>query len=91
MAGAEKRAWSGELQTGVSMRRLVARGLSSAAHFSSSRRRPAVPECAVDLWSGKATVDGTTRDPAPIDFEAMNASGWRFGAAFDRGYCPRPE
>ena len=23
------------------------------------------------------------------DFEAMNAAGWSYGAAFERGWCPR--
>jgi hypothetical protein len=46
-------------------------------------------ECKVDLWNGKAAVDGSRRDLPPMDFETKNASGWRFGAAFDRGYCPQ--
>lgn len=46
-------------------------------------------ECEVDLRAGKATVNGTTTDLPPMDFEAQNASGWTYGAAFDRGYCPR--
>ena len=48
-------------------------------------------ECEVDLRAGKATVNGATTDLPPMDFEAQNASDWRYGAAFDRGFCPRIE
>ena len=46
-------------------------------------------ECEVDLAAGTARVNGTIGDLEPMDFEAQNASGWTFGAAFDRGWCPR--
>lgn len=48
-------------------------------------------ECELDLWNGKATVNGVTRDLPPMDFEAQNASGWTYRAAFDRGFCPSVE
>ena len=46
-------------------------------------------ECEVDARNGRVTEDGTTRSLPPTDFEAMNASAWHFGAAFDRGWCQR--
>ena len=45
--------------------------------------------CEVDLWNGTAVVNGVATVLPPTDFEAKNASLWTFGAAFDRGYCPR--
>ena len=50
---------------------------------------PIAYECELDLQRGKATVNGTTIDLSPVDFETRNASYWTYGAAFDRGYCPR--
>ncbi len=47
-------------------------------------------DCAVDAWNAKVTVDGVTSDLPPMDFTALNASSWSAGAAFDRGWCPRP-
>ncbi len=46
-------------------------------------------ECDVDAWAGEAVENGSRRSLPPGDFEALNASGWRFGAAFDRGWCTR--
>jgi hypothetical protein len=48
-------------------------------------------DCELDLRGGEATVNGVTKDLPPMDFEALNASGWAYGAAFDRGYCPAVE
>jgi hypothetical protein len=45
--------------------------------------------CNAGLWNGTVTVNGVTSDLPPRDFEALNASGWTYGAAFDRGICPR--
>jgi hypothetical protein len=47
--------------------------------------------CNADLWNGTVTVNGVTSDLPPRDFEALNASAWTYGAAFDRGICPRLE
>ncbi len=46
-------------------------------------------ECEVDARNGRITEDGISRALPPTDFEAMNASAWHFGAAFDRGWCQR--
>ena len=46
-------------------------------------------ECEVDVRNGIATVDGQRQALPPMDFEAMNAAGWSYGAAFERGWCPR--
>jgi hypothetical protein len=46
-------------------------------------------DCVVDLWNGKATLNGAERELPPEDFEAMNASDWGWDAAYERGYCPR--
>jgi hypothetical protein len=45
--------------------------------------------CNADLWNGTVTVNGVTSDLPPRDFESLNASDWTYGAAFDRGICPR--
>jgi hypothetical protein len=57
--------------------------------FYNAPNEPVPYECVLDLWNGTATVDGQTRDLPPMGSEALNASGWTFSAAFDRGYCPR--
>jgi hypothetical protein len=46
-------------------------------------------ECDVDAWAGEVVENGTRRSLPPMDFEALNASAWQFGAAFDRGWCSR--
>ncbi len=43
--------------------------------------------CEVDLLAGKATGGDRIRDLPPMDFTALNASGWHHSAAFDRGWC----
>lgn len=43
--------------------------------------------CEIDFRRGKVTENGTIRDLPAMDAEATNASGWRFAAAFDRGWC----
>jgi len=57
--------------------------------YSSFGANPLVFECVVDVWNGTVTVDGTESALPPMDYEAMRAGGWSFGAAFDRGWCPR--
>ena len=52
---------------------------------------PFTRECEVDLWNMTSTEDGTTRQLEPVAFEALNASDWTWGAAFDRGFCTRTE
>jgi hypothetical protein len=38
------------------------------------------------------TIDnGQQRQLEPVGFEALNASDWTFGAAFDRGFCTRSD
>ncbi len=59
--------------------------------FYNPGSAPIPYECEVDLWNGKAMVDGRGRDLPPMASDEMNASDWTFGAAFDRGFCPRIE
>jgi hypothetical protein len=47
--------------------------------------------CDVNFVTGLATANGVRGDLPPTDFEALNASNWAVGAAFERGYCPRME
>lgn len=44
-------------------------------------------ECDIDFLRGVATQDGVERRLSEMAFEDLNASGWTFNAAFDRGYC----
>ncbi len=46
-------------------------------------------QCEIDLRAGVVVEDGQTRELPPMDFEATNAADWRFGAAYDRGWCSR--
>jgi hypothetical protein len=48
-------------------------------------------DCDVDLWKMVTIDNGTERQLEPVGFEALNASDWTFGAAFDRGFCTRTE
>lgn len=52
---------------------------------------PFTTECDVDLWKMVAYQDGRERKLEPVAFEALNASGWTRGTAFDRGFCMRAE
>jgi hypothetical protein len=52
---------------------------------------PGVTECDVDLWYMVVFDDGVERRLEPVGFEALNASDWTWGAAFDRGFCTRGE
>ncbi|MFN4204058.1 MAG: hypothetical protein ACK4GM_13475 [Tabrizicola sp.] len=52
---------------------------------------PETWECEVDLWKMTGTENGTTRQLEPVGFEALNASGWTWDAAFDRGFCTRAD
>jgi hypothetical protein len=37
------------------------------------------------------TEDEATKALEPVGLEALNASDWTWGAAFDRGFCTRAE
>lgn len=52
---------------------------------------PFTKNCEVDLWQMTSTEDGVTRELDSVGFEALNASDWTWGAAFDRGFCSRTE
>lgn len=43
--------------------------------------------CDLDFLAGTATENGISRALPEMAFEDLNASGWTYGAAFDRGYC----
>jgi hypothetical protein len=45
-------------------------------------------DCDADLWNGTVTANGVTSDLPPRDFEALNASGWTYTTARERGICP---
>ena len=46
-------------------------------------------QCEIDFIAGKVVQRGQTRDLPPMPFEALNASNWREGKAFDEGGCQR--
>lgn len=64
-------------------------GYYHLSRFYNPGGEPVTVECDVDAWGGRVTVDGTPSQLPPMDFEALNASLWHFGAGFDRGWCPR--
>jgi hypothetical protein len=66
-------------------------GYYHRSKFYNPGGEPFTTECEVDLWKMTSTEDGTTRDLEPVGFEALNASDWTWGAAFDRGFCSRTE
>lgn len=59
--------------------------------FYNPGGEPFSKDCEVDLWNMTSTEDGSTRQLEPVGFEALNASDWTWGAAFDRGFCTRTE
>lgn len=66
-------------------------GYYHRSNFYNPGGEPFTTECDVDLWKMTAIEDGKTRMLEPVGFEALNASDWTWGAAFDRGFCTRTE
>jgi hypothetical protein len=66
-------------------------GYYHRSKFYNPGGEPFTKECDVDLWNMTSIEDGVTRSLQPVGFEALNASDWTFGAAFDRGFCSRTE
>lgn len=66
-------------------------GYYHRSHVYNPGGAPIVTECDVDLWNRVAIDNGVERRLEPVDFEALNASDWTWGAAFDRGFCTRAE
>ena len=66
-------------------------GYFHRSQFYNPGGEPFTRDCEVDLWTMTSTEDGVTRALEPVGFEALNASDWTWGAAFDRGFCSRTE
>jgi hypothetical protein len=66
-------------------------GYYHLSKFYNPGGEPFAYECDVDLWNMVTIDGGTERQLEPVGFEALNASDWSFGAAFDRGFCTRTE
>ncbi|WP_103258018.1 hypothetical protein [Tabrizicola aquatica] len=66
-------------------------GYYHRSKFYNPGGEPFTSECEVDLWNMTSTEDGVTRQLEPVGFDALNASDWTWGAAFDRGFCRRTE
>lgn len=66
-------------------------GYYNLSRFYNPGGEPFTRECDVDLWNMVAIEDGVERQLEPVGFEALNASDWTFGAAYDRGFCSRAE
>jgi hypothetical protein len=66
-------------------------GYHHRSEFGVSAGGPATYDCEVDLWNMVTTENGQQRQLEPVAFEALNASEWTWGAAFDRGFCTRTE
>lgn len=64
-------------------------GYYHLSRFYNPGGEPLVSECDVDLWNMVVIEDGAERQLEPVGFEALNASDWTYGAAFDRGFCTR--
>ncbi|MFN6926046.1 MAG: hypothetical protein ACK4P8_10405 [Tabrizicola sp.] len=64
-------------------------GYYHLSKFYNPGGEPLTYECDVDLWNMVSIDNGQERRLAPVGFEALNASDWTFGAAFDRGFCTR--
>jgi hypothetical protein len=47
--------------------------------------------CIVDVWNDKVSLNGVANAAPQRAFEEKNASVWTPAAAFDLGYCPRPD
>lgn len=65
-------------------------GYYHLSRFYNPGGEPTSYECDVDLWNMVTIDGGTQRQLEPVGFDALNASDWSFGAAFDRGFCTRP-
>jgi hypothetical protein len=65
-------------------------GYYHLSRFYNPGGEPYAYECDVDLWNMVTIDNGNQRQLPAVGFEALNASDWTFGAAFDRGYCSRP-
>lgn len=66
-------------------------GYYHLSKFYNPGGEPYSYECDVDLWKMVSIDNGTERQLEPVGFEALNASEWTYGAAFDRGFCTRRE
>jgi hypothetical protein len=66
-------------------------GYYHLSKFYNPGGEPYSHECDVDLWKMVSIDNGTERQLEPVGFEALNASEWTYGAAFDRGFCTRRE
>jgi hypothetical protein len=66
-------------------------GYSNLSRFYNPGGAPFTKECSVDLWNMVAVENGVERQLEPVGFEALNASDWTWGAAYDRGFCSRTE
>ena len=66
-------------------------GFYHRSKFYNPGGEPFTTECDVDLWNMVTFDNGRERKLAPVGFEALNASDWTWGAAFDRGFCTRTE
>ncbi|MCU0825959.1 MAG: hypothetical protein MUE52_00785 [Tabrizicola sp.] len=66
-------------------------GYYHLSKFYNPGGEPFTYECDVDLWNMVSIDNGQERQLEPVGFEALNASEWTFGAAFDRGFCTRTE
>jgi hypothetical protein len=66
-------------------------GYYHLSKFYNPGGEPLAYECDVDLWNMVTIDNGQQRQLEPVGFEALNASDWTFGAAFDRGFCTRSD
>jgi hypothetical protein len=66
-------------------------GYYHLSRFYNPGGEPILYECDVDLWNMVTIDNGQERQLEQVAFEALNASDWTWGAAFDRGYCSRTE
>jgi hypothetical protein len=64
-------------------------GYYHLSKFYNPGGEPVAYECDVDLRKMVTIDNGQERQLEPVESEALNASGWTWGAAFDRGYCTR--
>jgi hypothetical protein len=66
-------------------------GYYHLSRFYNPGGDPLVTECDVDLRNMVVIDDGQVRQLQPVAHDALNASDWTWGAAFDRGFCRRTE
>lgn len=64
-------------------------GYYHLSKFYNPGGQPFAYECDVDLWNMVSIDNGQQRQLEPVAFDALNASDWTWGAAFDRGFCTR--